>query len=76
MSYKVQVDQISTAGFANGRLALYEAHTKLEAIALATYEVDIGRSLPQRIATVFDPSGLLVLAYIGRARTATGDERR
>lgn len=76
MAYRIQIDRISKSGFAEGRVASYEADTKLEAIALATYEVDIGRSHPQRIATVFDPSGLLVLAYVGRAQSVTGDERR
>ena len=76
MAYRIQIHQIGKTGVPKARLALYEADTELDAIALATYEVDIGRSAPQRIATMFDPSGLLVLAYVGRARVLVGDGAR
>lgn len=70
MAYSVRVEQVGPAGVPRGKLAVYEATTEMEAITIATYEVDIGRSGPQRIATVFNASGKLVLAYAGRARSA------
>lgn len=67
MVYTVTVERLGKAGTPQGPSLRYEAASEREAIAVATYEVDIGRSGPQRVATVFNPAGVLVLAYAGRA---------
>lgn len=76
MAYTIKIQQIGAGGTASGGAILYAAETEMEAIALATYEVDVGRSGPQRIATVSTAKGELVLAYVGRARAMVGDEGR
>lgn len=68
MAYSVRIERIDTSGVPDGRAVLFEADSELEAVTIATYEVDAHRSAARRIATVFDPRGLLVLAYAGRAR--------
>ncbi|WCS24216.1 hypothetical protein LOK46_24230 [Methylobacterium sp. NMS14P] len=68
MAYSVRVEKIGEAGSPCGKVALYEANSEIEAVTIATYEVDAHRSGRQRLATVFDPAGLLVLAYTGPAR--------
>lgn len=76
MVYRIQINQIGKGGLPAGRLALYEAGTEMEAVAIATYEIDINRPAQPRIATVFDPAGQLVLAYVGRATGTAGHAGR
>ncbi|MCJ2024710.1 hypothetical protein [Methylobacterium sp. J-067] len=75
MVYRIQINQIGKAGVPNRQLTSYEADTEMEAVALAAYEVDITRPAVSRIATVFAPSGALILAYVGRVMAVAGDER-
>lgn len=76
MVYRIHLNQIGKAGVLYRRLTLYEADTEMEAVAVAFYEVDVNSPRDQRIATVFAPSGVLVLAYVGRAMAVVGDEGR
>lgn len=73
MAYQIRIGQIGKSGVPNGRLTQYEADTEMEAVTLAAYEVDVSRAGPQRVATVSNPSGLLVLAYVGCVRARAGD---
>ena len=76
MAYRIKIQQIGRGGTASGGAVLYEAETEMEAIAVATYEVDIGCSGQQRIATVSTATGQLVLAYVGRMRAIAHARRR
>lgn len=76
MAYTIRIQQVGRGGTTSGRTVLYETETEIEAIALATYEVDIGRSGPQRVATVSTAAGQLVLAYVGRTKVGACDGRR
>lgn len=75
MAYSVRVEQIGLSGVPRGRALFYETETEMEAITVATYEVSIGGNGPQRVATVFNPAGKLVLAYAGRAKGDARDGR-
>lgn len=75
MTRGARVEQIGEDGLARGKSAVCEAATGMEAITVATDEVDIGRSGPQRAATVLNASGALVLAYAGHARAARRSPR-
>lgn len=72
MGYSIRIEQIGAAGTPGVPAASYEVATELEAIALATYEVDAGRSRARRVATVLDGAGVLILTYAGRADAEDG----
>ena len=67
MTYSIRVERIDGGGWPGGRSILYEAGSEIEAVTIAAYEVDAHRSGPQRLATVFDAAGQLILAYAGPA---------
>lgn len=75
MTYSIKVQQISRHGTPVDRLASYEGDTETEALALATSEIDVDRSGPQRIATVTNASSKLVLTHAGRAKGDGHDGR-
>ena len=67
MAYSIRIEPVDESGSLKAEAESFEVATEMEAIALATYEVDVGRSRSRRIATVFDDAGGLVLTYAGRA---------
>lgn len=67
MAYSIRIEPIGEAGTPKAQAESFEVPTEMEAIALATYEVDVSRFRSRRIATVFDGAGGVVLTYAGRA---------
>lgn len=72
MGYSVRVERLSPKGTPEGIVAVHVGESEDEAVVLATDRVDLPPSTPRRIASVFDASGDLVLAYYGR-RAVMGD---
>ena len=65
MPYSVRVQRIGDAGTPNGEIGTYKVETEMEAVMMAAARVEAPESRRQRIATVRDASGRLILAYSG-----------
>lgn len=72
MTYTVRVERIGAKGIPEGVVTFHEVGGEGEALAIATYEIDAHPSESQRIASVFDATGHLIVAYAGRRRGGDG----
>ena len=69
MAYSIKINRVGSCGTLQSCIAHFTAETEIEALTIATYEVDVDEVGLQRTATIFNAAGRLVLAYAGRART-------